>query len=431
MTRDRLVGAAAAFLAVVPSVLVLVYGIAGSQGNSLLTASVWAGSLALLFLLTFRTLPQFTLGDVLFILFLVWVAISFWINAPQTDLKEVVLLSFSIAAYVACRSIKKEQLSCIRQGIVWIAGIVVGLGTIFTTFTLIAQWDDLSGRPIVFGFSVAATFLTGSFGFWLIALASSRLDFKRTATICAAMLVPATVFAASQVRFALLATIGSLIVAIALERSANQRRYLSVITAILVVAICSGLALRYKKTAIYWQYALDTPVEEGHPTATGGKEIPSRFGLSLRKQRRAPSCYLDVDMFNSIMIRKALLQDALLLALLAGPFGFGLDAFMTYTCIKGTEVHNAILQSTVEFGWLGGIALILLIMYAGLSTLQIAREDRDVRFFFCCLAYVVALSMVHGRISRETELFALLGTAAGIVQMRPIRVTETIPVRAD
>jgi len=87
---------------------------------------------------------------------------------------------------------------------------------------------------------------------------------------------------------------------------------------------------------------------------------------------------------------------------------------MKFSCIKSTEIHNSILQAAVEFGWLGGALLLALIVVAGSTMLSLARHDDASRFVLCSLAFVVLLSLAHGRVSRDGVLFALLGCAVGL-----------------
>ena len=136
---------------------------------------------------------------------------------------------------------------------------------------------------------------------------------------------------------------------------------------------------------------------------------PGEIGLE-----KPPSCYLTVNPRNSIAIRKVLVQDALFLIPRSGWIGTGLDSFMKFSCIKLTEVHNSVLQAAVEFGWLGGSLLFALVIVAQVRLFPLARYDDASRFVLCGLAFVVLLSLAHGRVSRDGVLFALLGCAVGL-----------------
>jgi hypothetical protein len=84
---------------------------------------------------------------------------------------------------------------------------------------------------------------------------------------------------------------------------------------------------------------------------------------------------------------------------------------MNFSCIEATEVHNSILQATIEFGWLGGLSLALLI--ASLIW-QLVRRDGRARFVLYGLVYVTLLSFAHGRTSHDAMLFVFLGLASAI-----------------
>jgi O-antigen ligase len=121
-----------------------------------------------------------------------------------------------------------------------------------------------------------------------------------------------------------------------------------------------------------------------------------------------------VDLDNSLEIRKSLLAMALQMIPQAGPFGLGLDAFQQNTCL-GMPPHNTILQTAIELGWVGGSMLMALVAAMMWRLLPIARTDRAVAFLLCSLAYVCVLSLVHGRLSRQGDLFLILGASAGVV----------------
>jgi hypothetical protein len=158
---------------------------------------------------------------------------------------------------------------------------------------------------------------------------------------------------------------------------------------------------------------LPEPTAGTEPGPTNAKSAPPAVTIPL-------GCGF-TDEFNSIAVRKTLWRDAMRLIPSAGPFGFGLARFMDLSCIKETEVHNSILQATVEFGWFGGLFLFLLIGAAGYRLLSISRIDADARFVLCSLAQVVITSMAHGRIGGDLLLFALIGLAAATCEMDTMR----------
>ena len=91
---------------------------------------------------------------------------------------------------------------------------------------------------------------------------------------------------------------------------------------------------------------------------------------------------------------------------------------MRVSCIKMTEIHNSILQATVELGWLGGSLLALMIAVAGGRIFFQAMQDNSSRFVLCGLAFVVLLSLAYGRTSRDAVLFAFLGSAVALREPR-------------
>jgi O-antigen ligase len=415
MRRDEWLGVASAFLVAVPSVLPLLYGLAGVTGSGVVTAAIWATTIVAIFGLCYREMPSLLLADFLFLSFVAWVLISFVLNLWLTDLREVILLSFTITAYLASRSTTIDQLPAIRRGFVWVAGCVALIGASLSLLYLVWQWDDDHGRPLVFG-SFEATFFTGTFGFWTIALISSRLTHKKTALICALISLPAAIFAASIIRATLLAIIGSIVLAIILNKDSIQRKYLSIILAVFVLSIGLGLTVRYQKVVLFARYITETTPRKITEIDPDSAKLPIKFFAFSKTEQAPPSCSLDVDMYNSVAIRKALLRDAGFLLPRAGLTGFGLDSFMSYSCLKNLEVHNVFLQALIEFGWLGGLLIITMTLVIILPLLKIADKDINVRFLVCCLGYVVAIGLAHGRISRTIDLFALLGIAAGVIE---------------
>jgi hypothetical protein len=69
---------------------------------------------------------------------------------------------------------------------------------------------------------------------------------------------------------------------------------------------------------------------------------------------------------------------------------------------------------TVEFGWLLGVPFPALIGLAFSGLLGAAGARSEVRFVLCVMVFVALLSLAHGRVSRESAFFALLGCSLGI-----------------
>ncbi|MDO9061676.1 MAG: O-antigen ligase family protein [Bradyrhizobium sp.] len=227
-------------------------------------------------------------------------------------------------------------------------------------------------------------------------MTSGGLTLRRTAVISALIFLPAAIFAASLVRFTFIALAGTLCLATVMSE-ARQRKHVVIVACVILVAIAAGLSARYDQARQFADYATE--------------RSPGEIGLE-----KPPSCYLSVNLKNSIAIRKVLVQDAVFLIPRSGWIGTGLDSFMNFSCIKLTEVHNSVLQAAVEFGWIGGSLLLLLIVAAGGALVPLARYDDATRFVLCGLALVVLLSLAHGRVSRDGVLFALLGCAVGLME---------------
>jgi hypothetical protein len=377
------------------SVLVLCFGVTGSSGNSLVTGALLIVATVAVALLCFRRDVVLLPVDYLFFALTVCMMSSFVFNGWTSTAREYELLVLSLAAYPACRFVSRADMFCGLSSFIFMTGLIVLLGTIATTVALWQQWDDQHGKPFVFGFDAAGTYFLGSLSFLVIALVTAdKLTVRRTALVSTLIFLPTAVFAASLVRFTFIALAGSLGLATILTE-AKQRKHVIAVALAILLAIAGGLFARYDQARVYADYAME------QPSGFVGSEKP-------------PSCYLKINLRNSIAIRKVLVQDALFLIPKAGWIGTGLDSFMKISCIRMTEIHNSILQAAVEFGWLGGSLLLAIVIVAASSIFPLARQDGTARFVLCSLAFVVLLSLAHGRVSRDALLFALLGCAASL-----------------
>lgn len=394
--RERLAfGVAFACLVAPHSVLVLFYGLTGSSGNSLVTGAFLTIATAAVGLLCFRRDIVLLPADYVFLALVLCFLLSSAFNGWTSNVKEYQLIVLSLAAYPAGRFISGADIAAGRSAFIWATGIIVALGTVVTAAALWQQWNDQHGKPYVFGFDAAGIYFLGSLCFFVIALVTSGgLTLRRTAIVSSLIFLPTAVFAASLVRFTFIALAGSLCLA-AILSEARQRKYVVIIGFVLLAAIAAGLLARHHQVRLFAGYAIERSAGE--------------IGLE-----KPPSCYLAVNSRNSIAIRKALAQDALFLIPRSGWFGTGLDSFMKFSCIESTEVHNSVLQATVEFGWLGGSLFVVLVVVAAGWLFPLARYDDASRFVLCSLALVFVLSLAHGRISRDGVLFALLGCAVGL-----------------
>jgi O-antigen ligase len=449
------------------SLLVVLYGAIGIKGNSIVTGLVFLLTLVTIFILTnrqFRLLP----ADYLFGVFVGWIAVSFVANGQTCDSQDWALMGLSLAAYPACRLISGN----IGSTFLYATGALVAVGAVGTAWALVF-FLNTEGRPVVFGFfGGAAVHFLISLGFLMLAFTTKTLTWRRTVTLSALIFLPTAIFAAAMVRFAFFAIVGSLVV-VAIVTEARQRKHIATITLAFVVAAVAGLATRPEMTGKYSRYLIDAVTSEAatapsavamssataapsavakgvvaEPSATAAPSTaapgvaaepsaaavpsaaampsataaPSATAPGVAKAPGAvnseilPSCYLTVDDENSVDIRKMLLRDAIFLLPGAGLVGNGLRSFTSMSCLK-MDPHNSFLQAAVEFGWIGGLCLLALVVLAGAKLIPCARQDATARFVFGGLAFVVALSIFHGQITRDILLFGFIGWAVGIKEL--------------
>lgn len=404
-------GAMFAILLSPGSVLVLWFGLTGSSGNSVVTGGVLIAATAAVASLCFRRDVVLLPADYLFFALMVCIISSSVVNGWTSNPREYELLVLSLSAYPACRFIARADMASGLPSFICTTGVIVLLGSIATMVALWQQWDDQHGKPFVFGFDAAATHFLGSLSFFVIALVTSgRLTMRRTVLVSALIFLPTAVFAASLVRFTFIALAGSLCLAVILSE-AKQRKYILALAIVIFVAIAAGLLARHDQTRLYANYAME------QSSGFVGPEKP-------------PSCYLKINLRNSIAIRKVLVQDALFLIPTSGWIGTGLDSFMKFSCIELTEVHNSILQAALEFGWLGGSLLFVMVVMAAGPMFPQVRQDDVARFVLCSLAFVVLVSLAHGRVSRDALLFAFLGCAVSLRETAGARAPATSAVTA-
>jgi hypothetical protein len=413
-TRIAIYGVALASLLSANAIFVLIYGAAGVTGNSILTGGFFVTCEVCLLSAAYRRNIEIGMADWLFAAFLVSIAGSLLINGDTAPIKGWLIFAVSLTSYVCCRFVRSENLACLRTTYLWISAPIVAIGTVITGYYLILQWNDPHGKPLVFGFDAATNFLS-AFGFLIIVMVTMPLTLRRSVVLSAVLFLPVVIFAAAMVRFSFVAIVGGLFLA-AILSVGRQRFYIATIVAIMFAGVIVGNAIRYDTTKVLMTYAIQ---ETEASTTQKYNRVGPLVNVTI------PSCNLDVNHDNSVAIRKALLRDAFYIIPKAGLFGLGLDSFLTLSCIKGTEVHNSILQAVIEFGWLGGLSFLLLIGVAGYRLLPLSRKDDGARFVFCSLAYVTIISMAHGRVSHDLLLFALIGLAVGIYETK--RDTQKLP----
>ena len=379
------------------SIMVLFNGAAGAAGNQTFTALITGGPI--LALLLFSDWRGFKLNavDVLFAAFFLTAAVSLLRNGlPAT--KDTVLFAMSLAAYPAIRLVPIGQWS---SAFALVTALIVAVGATSTAFALYSQWDEFVGHPVVLGFGHAATVFLTSLSFLILALASSgALNRKRTALICAAIALPLAIFAASQVRFTFLA----LAIALActfLFSSRVQRLHVIAIMLVAAVSIAAGLTSRHKVSLAYLDHLLwVVSVVQAAETST----LPPE------------ECLDGGSPNNSIAIRRALLRDGIKAVPSSGWFGTGLSSFIEKTCAK-MDAHNSILQASVEFGWLGGLLMSLMIAATLWQLWPFAGASCETRFVMASFIFVVVIDLAHGHLTGDGMLFLFTGYAARLADV--------------
>lgn len=332
------------------------------------------------------------------------VVVSFVVNGVS-DAKELALLCATLAAYAAGRLAPARDA---RRGAIVIGASVLAVAMPVTIVALVGQWSNPHGKPLVFGeFDAAATQFAILLGIVMIAaVTSDRLPRPVFAGVSLLAVVAAAVFAASMVRFALLALEVSLLAGSLLCEGAARRRGL-ILVALLAVAIGAGVVARSSIASVYGHHLL---------TATGIAVVAPGARMLAPVDAGCPA----VDLDNSIAIRKQLLADALRILPGAGPFGVGAGGFAKRSCVPGIGAHNSFVEAAIDFGWLAGALLLALLVIAWHSVIPLARLMPDYRFAAALMIFVVLLSLAHGRITHDFVLLLTLGLAGqlrGIMSM--------------
>jgi hypothetical protein len=403
-------------------IAVLAHGLAGT-GSIITGLLMVAPIVALLVLGRWREFKP-DICDVLFVLFCCGIALSFAVNGVTAP-KEAALLELSLAAYPAVRVGSRS--GQVPRAFVVVTGAVVAIGAVVTLVALLGQWNDDHGKPLVFDeYDAAPAQFTISLGFLLLALACTELNWRRTAWISILSAVPIAIFAASIVRFSFIVIVVALFGAMVATRP-KQRKFIAVMICATIVSVAVGALARSSTTLKFARHAeaalsnnetpAPAPATPAAPPA-GAVPAPAESGSAATQatppvpappQASCPS----IDRDNSIIIRQQLYKDAFALLPEAGLTGLGLDGFPQRSCLKGFQVHNSILQVFIEFGWLTGVFLILMICHTmGTRMFSLARINREARFVLCSLVFTLMLGMAHGRISRDIALFLFLGYAA-------------------
>lgn len=373
------------------AVMILMAAATGSASNPVLTAALLAG--APVAIAVFGDWKHFhvDLADGLFAAFVTAALVSTAINGLPPA-REGALFVLSLLAYPAGRLIRVGGSP--RQ-FFQITAVIVAVGTIATAAALAVQWNDPHGRPIVFGFSHAATVFLTSLGFLLLAMVCFE-EFRRPVWLGVGAAPALVVFSASQVRFTFLAIAASLWVALMVTGAVRRRRTIAVI-GMVVACVVVGFSIRPNTSGIFLKYVIG---------AAGAAERP--------QNPVAGECG---ELDNSVAIRKTLLRQAVHDLPSAGLFGRGLSSTAQASCLK-MDPHNSVLQAVLEFGWVGGGLLVLLVGTSLWRLWPVAREDQEAAFVLCCLAYVAMIDMAHGHLASESLLFLFTGYAVRLTTAR-------------
>jgi hypothetical protein len=355
-------------------------------GGSLVSAVLLLGSILGLLAAGYWSDLKFDLCDVVFGLLIASILASV-ANTGLSDPKEGLLLAITLCSYPAARAAGRHLLT---MGFFAVLIPVIVLGSIETLWALIAQWDQPHGKPVVLTVDAGATIFAVVTGYAVLALAASALPLRQTALAGALLCLPVAIWAASMVRLTL-ALIPISLACMATFGGKNVRTRALALAVLVMLATGSGLASRPAMTSIYARYALAAVVQS-----------PSRLDCAA------------TDLDNSIVIRLVLYREALRLFGESGWLGIGFNQIPDRACPREMEVHNSIVQAIVELGPLSGILLIVLIVLPLRSLRVLAPISRDAAFALGAVIFITLLSLAHGRLSRDIQLFALLGYAASI-----------------
>lgn len=395
----RILGTSLAIFVSLTPALSICYGLFGRQGNSVITGSLMAILLIVIFLSSIRNFRAFTPGDLLFVGLVLVATASTIVNHGPAALSEFLLFASALVAYIACRSLSAASIYALLPSFKRTTAIIILIGSAITVATMIVS--NQLGRPAVLGLAGIPTQLLTSTGFLTLALVSSDDPTpRRTALISIAVFATSVIFAAATVRFSFGAFLCALVIAAATIEK-GKRKHVAAVIACIVIGILVGLSANTRTTKLYVELTTEAAVGE-----RTGPVVKSEAGSSV------PCAAVNLN--NSIEIRRYLLKEAVSRIPSAGLVGTGLDSFMLSSCIDNHQVHNSVLQAIVELGWLGGAFFVALFGFTAIAILPAAMQCSSARFVLCSLVFAFLLTLAHGRISRDTQLFVFAGCAAGI-----------------
>jgi hypothetical protein len=355
--------------------------------------------------------------DLVFAVFAAAVAIASFLHFDESDYKEYFLLLLTLFAYVVGRVLNNSVIGSIRFRLLQISTPLLIAACVATIPNLVGE---IYPRPFVFGFYHAATVFSIAFGYMVIAYIYSEIEWRSKISLFYFVLtvIATAVFVASTVRFVLIAILATMMFsrACSLYSPLKIWRRVSLVLLAMILGAVIGTFSRYAFVIKASDQLAATGAFSGNAKPEQNVVRVKRSELSTPKTElpvTPPSCNTLFDLNNSIAIRRALLTDALYFLPRAGFFGFGLDSFSKMSCFEGYQIHNSVLQAAIEFGWIAGIALIVLLAFP-LMYFSISKYEFDVnlQFLLSCVAFATLLSLVHGQFSRELPLFLFLGAFA-------------------
>jgi hypothetical protein len=274
--------------------------------------------------------------------------------------------------------------------------IIVAIGVIATLISILRP--DAHGAALIFGFDHGAAQFSTLVAILIFAFAcSSRPLFP----LSMAIFLSVAVFVAAQVHFTFLALLATLSGG-AIISPTRLRRFI-VISAVIVAAIVAGSISRGPKAEEFVEHFKEALLSRGDITSI---QEPG----ALIPRSAAVGCP-EVNLNNSLDVRKRLYKEAFALLPSAGLTGFGLDRFKELSCI-GTQVHNQILQTAIEFGIPAGCVLVLALFLVLASLLRLAPTEPEALFALLSLTFAVLISCVYGLVSDSDFLFLTLGYAS-------------------
>ncbi|NOJ43544.1 O-antigen ligase family protein [Bradyrhizobium australiense] len=413
-TKGTLFGIAFTALIAAQAFFALVYGALGITGSTLFTGLFFLSCELCMLCLGNRRGVILAVPDLLFVVLVASIAGSLLMNGNTAPIKEWLLLLGSLTAYICGRLAKPADIELIRTAYIWVVAPILAIGTVVIAYALFSQWDDPHGKPIVLGFDAVATYFVLLMGFLIIAVASYPTTIRNSVIVSLLTFFPIVIFAASMVRLTL-ATIPITLLVVTIFKPKKQRLHAFILLISVTGAVAVGLLMRANTTAVLLTYA----AEGSRPTDEKAeqKRVERRSVVATEYKMVAPSCELDVNSSNSIAIRRALLRDAFYLVPRSGILGFGFTGFMQLSCVRWHEVHNTFLQAIIELGWLGGAALIALVLVIALPLVKPAFRGESARLVLCWTTYTAIVSVAHGDLARSFMFFSVLGLAASLASL--------------